>query len=97
MPSQGYKWDINKFLIQYVEFIPVLCDALGRGFCYEHGRSYHGISRMYDMGSPVTGAPTCVITVQITGLPYVREGSEGILIQGPFRSTYANGYEPKFL
>ncbi|GFU91510.1 hypothetical protein TNCV_2542781 [Trichonephila clavipes] len=37
-----------------------------------------------------TGVPTCVIIVPLRGLPYLKKGPEGILIQGPLRARYAS-------
>ncbi|GFX25468.1 hypothetical protein TNCV_1998691 [Trichonephila clavipes] len=41
-------------------------------------------------GPQVPGIPKSVITVPLTGLPYLKRDPEGILIQGPLRSSYAS-------
>ncbi|GFT68659.1 hypothetical protein TNCV_3011881 [Trichonephila clavipes] len=41
-------------------------------------------------GSQATGALTHVTTVPLTGLSYLKWGPEGILIQGPLRTSYAS-------
>ncbi|GFU05872.1 hypothetical protein TNCV_3394621 [Trichonephila clavipes] len=43
-----------------------------------------------------TGAPTSIITVPLTGLPYLKKGPEGILIQGPLRASYDSAHGPLF-
>ncbi|GFW72879.1 hypothetical protein TNCV_830061 [Trichonephila clavipes] len=45
-------------------------------------------------GPQATGDPTCVATVQLTGFYYLKKRAfEGILIQGPLRTSYASGTE----
>ncbi|GFW49452.1 transposable element Tcb2 transposase [Trichonephila clavipes] len=41
-------------------------------------------------GPQPIGAPTCVTTVLVTGLSSLKRGPEGILIQGPLRTSYAS-------
>ncbi|GFU40271.1 hypothetical protein TNCV_1733711 [Trichonephila clavipes] len=50
----------------------------------QRGRSS---SRINDRGFQATGAPPCMPTVPLTGLPYLKKGPEGILIQGSLRPS----------
>ncbi|GFT95832.1 hypothetical protein TNCV_311841 [Trichonephila clavipes] len=42
-------------------------------------------------GPQATGAPTRVSTVPLTGYSCLKKSPEEILIQGPFRTSYASG------
>ncbi|GFX15204.1 HTH_Tnp_Tc3_2 domain-containing protein [Trichonephila clavipes] len=40
-------------------------------------------------GPQATGTPTCVTTVPLTWLSFLKKGTEGVLIRGPLRTRYA--------
>ncbi|GFT02847.1 hypothetical protein TNCV_1846591 [Trichonephila clavipes] len=51
-------------------------------------------------GPQATGAPTCVTTVPLTGLSFLKKAPEEVLIRGPLRTCYASDNEsnvPKIL
>ncbi|GFW97718.1 hypothetical protein TNCV_1424821 [Trichonephila clavipes] len=55
------------------------------------GRSYHSINRIYDTGPQAAGDPTCVTTVQLTGLSFLKKVPGGVWIWGLLRISYSSG------
>ncbi|GFS48258.1 hypothetical protein TNCV_2296461 [Trichonephila clavipes] len=42
-------------------------------------------------GPKATGCPTCVTTVPLTELSFLKRSPEGVLIRGQLRTSYAKG------
>ncbi|GFV65210.1 DUF4758 domain-containing protein [Trichonephila clavipes] len=49
-------------------------------------------SRINDTDPQATWSPTSVTTISLTELSHLNKGPEGILIQGPFRASYASDW-----
>ncbi|GFW39329.1 hypothetical protein TNCV_1833141 [Trichonephila clavipes] len=48
-------------------------------------------------GPQAAGAPTCVTTVPLAGFSSLKKGPDEILIQSPFRTSYARASMPNQL